>query len=75
MTIYFPVGICLKFGKPLLRIQGPEKVNIVWYLQIYTLPTQKLKFIYLELTQTLNIKSFFGKGGIQQLRGPNFDQF
>ena len=44
------------FGKPLLRIQGftenkkysPDKVSIIWYLQIDTLPTQ-LEFIHLEL--------------------------
>ena len=50
MTIYFPVGV----GKPLLRIQGcienkkcsPEKVSIIWFLQIDTLP---LEFIHLEL--------------------------
>ena len=40
------------------RIQGfienkkysPEKVSIIWHIQIDTFPTQKLEFIHLELT-------------------------
>ena len=62
------------FHKPLLRIQrfienkkcSPEKVSIIWYLQIDTLCKQKLKFIHLELPRPEQQKWVFWQ--MQKLR-------
>ena len=43
----------------------PEKVSIIWHLQIDTLPTQKLEFIKMGIENKIQIlfKTWSGKGG------------